>query len=459
MRGTGALAALLLARAALARLGGSLLGALLLLGAALLLLGELAGGRRQLGVAAGVGPRGALGRGLGGLFQVEARDLDLGDVALDELLDGRQLVFVLGADEGDREALGSGAARAADAVHVVLGLGGHVVVHHVGHLVDVDAAGQHVGGHEDVGLAGGEVVQGAFALVLGAVGMDGLGVVAGPLQLAAGGVGPMARAGEDDDALVPPLFQERRQKVGLQGVGHVRDVLLHGVGRLALRGDLHNGRIIQHGVHLVEDALVDGGREQKRLAAFRRRLHDTANRGEKSHVEHAVGLVQHEHLNLREVDGLLVHEVDEAPRRGDEHVHAAREAVDLRLDFHAAHHIGDAQAAGAGDGLADFLNLHGQLSRGGDDEHGRCLLALGAGEDVQARQREGGRFARAGLGGGDDVAALEDERDGLGLNGGRLGVAEMIDGGKDGVGKAEFGKGGHETLFRGSDRDGSGWGS
>ena len=65
MRGTGALAALLLARAALARLGGSLLGSLLLLGAALLLLGELAGGRRQLGVAAGIGPRGALGCGLG----------------------------------------------------------------------------------------------------------------------------------------------------------------------------------------------------------------------------------------------------------------------------------------------------------------------------------------------------------------------------------------------------------
>ena len=82
-------------------------------------------------------------------------------------------------------------------------------------------------------------------------------------------------------------------------------------------------------------------------------------------------------------------------------------AVDLRLDFHAAHHIGDAQAAGAGDGLADFLNLHGQLSRGGDDEHGRCLLALGAGEDVQARQREGGRFARAGLGGGVDDTILK----------------------------------------------------
>ena len=344
-------------------------------------------------------------------------------------------------------------------MYVVLGLGGHVVVHHIGHFVDVDAAGQHVGGHEDVGLAGGEVVQGALALVLGAVGMDGLGVVAGSLQLAAGGVGSMARASEDDDALVPPLLQKCRQKVGLQGVGHVRDVLFHGVGRLALRGDLHNGRIVQHGVHLVEHALVDGGREQKRLAAFRRRLHDAAHRGEKSHVEHAVGLVQHEHLNLGEVDGLLVHEVDEAPRRGDEHVHAAREAVDLRLDLHAAHHIGDAQAAGAGDGLADFLNLHGQLSRGGDDEHGRRLLALGAGEDVQARQREGGRFSRAGLGGGDDIAALEDERDGLGLNGSRLGVAEMIDGGKNGVGKAEFGKGGHETLFRGSDRGGSGWGS
>jgi len=43
-------------------------------------------------------------------------------------------------------------------------------------------------------------------------------------------------------------------------------------------------------------------------------------------------------------------------------------------------------------------------------------------EALEHRQHEGGRLAGPGLGAGEDVATLEDERDRLGLDGGWFGV-------------------------------------
>src|SRR5262245_6906700 len=57
----------------------------------------------------------------------------------DQLLDGAELFALVGGAEGDRNPAGAGAGRAADAVDVVLRHVGHVVVHHVGDAVDVDA--------------------------------------------------------------------------------------------------------------------------------------------------------------------------------------------------------------------------------------------------------------------------------------------------------------------------------
>ena len=68
-------------------------------------------------------------------------------------------------DEEDGLALAPGAARAADPVHVGLGVVGDVVVDHVADAVHVESPGGHVGGHEDVQVA---VLQaGDRALALG----------------------------------------------------------------------------------------------------------------------------------------------------------------------------------------------------------------------------------------------------------------------------------------------------
>ena len=52
-------------------------------------------------------------------------------------------------------------------------------------------------------------------------------------------------------------------------------------------------------------------------------------------------------------------------------------------------------------------------------------------EELQDRQHEGRRLARARLGAGEDVTPCEHVRDGLGLDGRRLGVALALDGAEE----------------------------
>ena len=99
--------------------------------------------------------------------------------------------------------------------------------------------------------------------------------------------------------------------------------------------------------------------------------------------------------------GSLVHKVHQAARRGDEHVDAAVERLDLRVVRNAADHGEDAMVRVLRDGAAHLADLLGKLARGGDHQHERAFVALGMPELVHGGQAECGGFARAGLRGGD----------------------------------------------------------
>jgi hypothetical protein len=77
----------------------------------------------------------------------------------------------------------AGPRRLADAVDVVFRLLGQVVVDHVADVLHVDAAGGHVGGHEDLDLAVLEAFHQLEALALGQIPGDPLGRQAVGLQL------------------------------------------------------------------------------------------------------------------------------------------------------------------------------------------------------------------------------------------------------------------------------------
>ena len=124
-------------------------------------------GRTLLGLLRGPGlllRTRRLGR-RGGLV-VEAFGAFPDDASADELLQRTKLRLFLRADEADGVAHGLGAAGAADAVDVVLGVGGNVVVDDVRDAGDVDAAGGDVGGDHHLVAAALEAFEGLDALVL-----------------------------------------------------------------------------------------------------------------------------------------------------------------------------------------------------------------------------------------------------------------------------------------------------
>jgi len=65
---------------------------------------------------------------------------------------------------------------------------------------------------------------------------------------------------------------------------------------------------------------------------------------DESHIQHPVGLVEHEEFHLAEPQRVAGHQVEQAPGRGDEHVDAALHRAHLRAHRHAADHQRDAGA-------------------------------------------------------------------------------------------------------------------
>ena len=157
---------------------------------------------------------------------------------------------------------------------------------------------------------------------------------------------------------------------------------------------------------------------------------------DEAHVEHAVGLVEHEKLDIAEAQRIALHEIEQPARRGDQDVDAVEQRADLRTHRHAADGERRPQMQVAPIGAEAVEDLAGQFARRAEHENAAALAhrrpRLG-GELMQDRQREGRGLAGSGLGDADDVAARHQERDGLGLDRGWREVFFLGEGTCDGV--------------------------
>ena len=99
--------------------------------------------------------------------------------------------------------------------------------------------------------------------------------------------------------------------------------------------------------------------------------------GHEAHVGHAVGLVEHQHLELVDRQLAPVAEVDEAPRGGDDDVDPLAELGDLAVDVGAAVDGHGVQPELLGQRGQDVVDLDGQLPRRQQDEGERPGRARG----------------------------------------------------------------------------------
>ncbi len=173
----------------------------------------------------------------------------------------------------------------------------------------------------------------------------------------------------------------------------------------------------------LQHAVREGRREHHVEAVLRCRqpAHDVTDVLDEAQVEHAVGLVEYQHLDVLQPVDALLEVVDQPARRADQHVDARLDVGALFLVVGAAVGQAEHESRVGAQQLGILVDLDGQLAGGGEDQAARigevarrsrrCSFEMG-----EHRDQEGGCLAGAGLGLAGDIAALEGHRKRFGLD-------------------------------------------
>jgi len=167
----------------------------------------------------------------------------------------------------------------------------------------------------------------------------------------------------------------------------------------------------------VLDGTFDGCREHHRLAIGRHSRHDSFDGGQESHIEHTVSLVQDEYADLPEIDELPAEEIAESARRGEQHLRALSNGVQLGPLADAADYNRGVYSGAGGHFDERFVNLHGEFTGRSQDHAADAGLRRQLAEEVDQRQYKRQCLAGAGLRGGNQVGTGQRGLDGLGLHG------------------------------------------
>jgi hypothetical protein len=281
--------------------------------------------------------------------------------------------------------------------------------------VDVEPARGDVGRDQQVRGARTQAPHHPVALLLGHAPVQGLGAVAAAVE----GIGELIDldpgAAEDDRRGGRLHVEQATRAAGLwaraSDVGGLADLRrVAGVGGLGL--DLDPDRVGQVALGQLVDARRHGRGEQHRLAFVGGRAEDLLDVLGEAHVEHLVGLVEHDGAQPAERQGAALEVVQGAAGRRDDQVHTSLQGADLATDRLAAvdgQHPCAQSTSVAVRGLGD---LHRQLTGGDQHERLRTRALVPGRQVLEDRQRERRGLAGAGRGLAEHVTPRDDLGDG-----------------------------------------------
>ncbi len=238
--------------------------------------------------------------------------------------------------QGDGMAAVARPAGAADAVDVVLGLVRQIEIHHMGQLMNVNAAGGDVGGDQHPQLAALEPRQGTGAGPLALVAMDRRRRHALGTEPVGDAIRTMLGAGEDQHLLPVIAGDQMAEQIRLaRHIARVKDVL-NRCRRAVFGGDLKLDGLMEQTRRQATNRGLEGGREQQVLALRRQQPQDFLDVADEAHVEHPIRFIQHQDLDAIQADRPLLHQVHQAARRGHQHIGASLQPGDLGIDLDPA---------------------------------------------------------------------------------------------------------------------------
>ena len=348
------------------------------------------------------------------------------DLRADQPLDGADHLLVVLGDDGESGTQLAGAPGAPDPVDIIIRMERHVIVEHMAHGLNVEPARRNIRCDQNVRAAGLERIERRHpgALVQIAMQCHGLEIMPQQRAVQVGNLG--LPVGEDDCGVeVFGIRDQAAQRLALLeilGMGGHQPLRDRRSRSCRLRGlDAH--RIVQELFCDAGDFRRHRGREEQRLPCEGHQLRDALDVGDEAHVEHPVGLVDHENLDAREQELAALIVIEKAARCRDQHIDTARDLYVLIIEGHAADQQRHAQLVV--DAILDevFLDLSSEFARRLEDQRARHP-GTGAAlfQHRDHRQCERGGLASAGLRDAQHIAAGHDMRYGLFLDWRRRGV-------------------------------------
>lgn len=218
-------------------------------------------------------------------------------------------------------------------------------------------------------------------------------------------------AGKDDGAGEVAGFEDMLDDAQLLRLIAYVGCLLDFLGRFA-HGYLHFNGIFEHRGGKFLNLGGHRGREHDYLASLRQLFENGENIVAETHIEHAVGLVEHEERHAAEVHFAQTEMADKPSGGSYHHIGAQSQrlhllvvtvAVVASIDGHAAYIL--QIIAESLHGLVDLLR---QFSCGTHDNTVDCLVGEAAvGQSAEYGQEVSGRLAGTCLGNAHDVVAVE----------------------------------------------------
>ena len=261
--------------------------------------------------------------------------------------------------------VGAGAAGAADAMHVGFGYVGQFVVHHVADAVDVDAARGDIGGDQDAYLAAAERREHALALAAGSCCRGSLRPRCRPCT--------SRRATRSAPCLVRVKTSARSTGFLPQQIDQERRLVRR--GRRGRRDCSIRSAVAAAGVTATLRRIAQHVRRPARRSRPAWWPRTTASAGSPAAWRRSCGCRAMKPMSSMrsassstkismpsKVDEALLHQVQQAARRGDEDIDAVLQRSHLRALIHAAEDADMPQAGVPAVGGEAGADLRGELA-------------------------------------------------------------------------------------------------
>ena len=362
------------------------------------------------------------------------------DRQLGQAFDVAQLSAFAWIAQRNRNTAFTLAGGAADAVNISLSVQRHLEVDDVRDVGNVDTARCNIGCNENADVSGREIAERALAGSLRFVAVHGGRANAGHGETIGDAVGAALGPAEHDHALAGFISKDRVQTALLFRRPDHHHLLRDAIDDHRLRRQVDANGIGQQFIGELADFRRHRGRQQSRAALMRQQADDLADIADEAHVEHPVGFVDDECHRGAQIGVTAVDVIQQTARRGDEHVHAALQSINLRAFGHATEHDGAADVHEARKCCDFSVDLDGEFACWRQDQradHAWLQNHFGFGHRVEDRQHEGSRFARAGFGKSHQIAVGELGWHTLRLDWRRRVVFTRLEGTRQRLGKAE----------------------